>query len=172
MRSSSTYRHSLRVGSTAAALARALGLTDDEVSVVHRAGLLHDIGKAAIPTRILGFRGRPSDEDVVALRLHVTIGEEVLAALPALATAATMVGATHERFDGKGYPNRTTGRAIPLGARIISVADVFDAMTGVRPYRAPLTPAEANRELAGVAGTQLDPDVVGAWIRMTETRPC
>jgi putative nucleotidyltransferase with HDIG domain len=172
MRSASTYRHSLRVGRTAASLAGALGLPAEEVSVIRSAGLLHDIGKAAIPTRILGFRGRPSDEDVVALRLHVTIGQEVLDAVPAFAAAATMVGATHERFDGKGYPNRTSGTAIPLGARIISVSDVFDAMTAVRPYRAPLTPTEANRELARVAGTQLDPDVVDAWIRMTETRPC
>jgi len=172
MRSASTYRHSLRVGRTAASLACALGVEADQIDVIGRAALLHDIGKAAVPTRILGFRGRPSDEEVVALRLHVTIGREVLAAMPALATAATIVGATHERFDGKGYPDRTSGTAIPLGARIISVADVFDAMTAVRPYRAPLTQKEANRELARVAGTQLDPDVVDGWIRMTETRPC
>ena len=125
-----------------------------------------------MPPRILGFRGRPSGDDVLALRLHVTMGEEVLAAVPPLATAAVMVGATHERFDGAGSPTGLSGTDIPVGARIISVADVYDAMTSIRPYRTPFTHIEANRELARVAGTQLDPDVVRAWIRMTETRPC
>ena len=172
MRSSDTYQHSLRVGRNSASLARALDLTLDEVSVIHHAALLHDIGKAAVPPRILSFRGRPSDEEVLALQLHVTVGEEVLSAMPDLAAGAPIVGATHERFDGAGYPNRLSGTDIPLGARIISVADVYDAMTSIRPYRRPLTQLEANRELARVAGTQLDPDVVHAWVRMTESRPC
>lgn len=172
MRSSDTYQHSLRVGRNSASLARALNLPFDEVSVIHHAALLHDIGKAAVPPRILAFRGRPSDEEVLALQLHVTVGEEVLATIPELAGAAPIVGATHERLDGSGYPNRLTDTDIPLGARIISVADVYDAMTSIRPYRRPLTHREANRELARVAGTQLDPDVVHAWVRMTETLPC
>jgi putative nucleotidyltransferase with HDIG domain len=172
MRSSDTYQHSLRVGRNSASLARALALPLNQVAVIGRAALLHDIGKAAVPPRILAFRGRPSDEEVLALQLHVTVGEEVLAAVPDLAAAAPVVGATHERFDGAGYPNRLSGTDIPLGARIISVADVYDAMTSIRPYRRPLTHLEANRELARVAGTQLDPDVVHAWIRMTEILPC
>ena len=172
MRSADTYQHSLRVGRNSTSLARALDLSNNEVSVIRHAALLHDIGKAAVPPRILGFRGRPPDEEVLALQLHVTVGEEVLSAVPELALAAPIVGATHERFDGAGYPNRLSGTDIPLGARIISVADVYDAMTSIRPYRRPLTHLEANRELARVAGTQLDPAVVHAWIRMTETRPC
>ena len=172
MRSPDTYQHSLRVGLNAASLARALDLPPDQIPTVRRAALLHDIGKAAVPPRILRFHGRPSEDEVLALRLHVGIGEEILAAVPALAGVALIVGATHERFDGAGYPNRLSGTDIPLWARIISVADVYDAMTSVRPYQRSLSHAEANRELARVAGTQLDPDVVRAWIRMTEMRPC
>ena len=172
MRSADTYQHSLRVGLNAASLARALDLPPDQIPTVRRAALLHDIGKAAVPPRILRFHGRPSEDEVLALRLHVGIGEEILAAVPALASVALIVGATHERFDGAGYPNRLSGTDIPLWARIISVADVYDAMTSVRPYQRSLSHADANRELARVAGTQLDPDVVRAWIRMTEMRPC
>ena len=172
MRSADTYQHSLRVGLSSASLARALGVAADQIPVIRRAALLHDTGKSAVPSRILAFRGRPSKDEVLALRLHVTIGAEVLAAVPGMATAAEIVAATHERFDGTGYPHRLRGADIPLGARIISVADVYDAMTSIRPYRTPLAPAAAKRELARVAGTQLDPDVVHAWIRMTETRPC
>ena len=172
MRSPDTYQHSLRVGLHSASLARALGVPPAQISIVRRAGLLHDIGKAAVPTRILRFRGRPAEDEVLALRLHAGIGEEILAAVPALASVALVVGATHERVDGAGYPNRLRGTDIPLWSRIISVADVYDAMTSVRPYQQPLAPAAANRELARVAGTQLDPEVVQAWISMTETRPC
>ena len=171
-RSPDTYQHALRVGTTSAALARALGVALDQIPDIRRAALLHDIGKAAVPARILGLRGRPSEDEVLALRLHVTIGEEVLATVPALGTIAMMVGATHERLDGGGYPHGLSGADIPLGSRIIAVADVYDAMTSIRPYRSPLTHDEANRDLARVAGTQLDPDVVTAWIRLTGARPC
>jgi HD-GYP domain-containing protein (c-di-GMP phosphodiesterase class II) len=153
-------------------LGRALGVPLDQIPDIRRAALLHDIGKVAVPARILNSRTRPTEDEVLALRLHVTIGEEVLTGVPRLATSAVLVGATHENYDGTGYPSRLRGESIPFGSRIIAVADVYDAMTSIRPYREPLTHDEANTELMRVAGTQLDPDVVRAWTRMTESRPC
>jgi putative two-component system response regulator len=171
-RSLETYEHALRVARSATALARALGVPLEQIPDIRRAALLHDIGKVAVPARILCSRTRPSEDEVLALRLHVTIGEEVLASVPRLATAAVLVGATHEYYDGRGYPSRLRGESIPFGSRIIAVADVYDAMTSIRPYRDPLTHDEANTELVRVSGTQLDPDIVRGWTRMTESRAC
>jgi putative two-component system response regulator len=171
-RSVETYEHALRVARGATSLARALRVPLDQIPHIRRAALLHDIGKVAVPSRILSSRTRPTDDEVLALRLHVTIGEEVLTSVPRLATAGLLVGATHEYYDGRGYPSRLRGDAIPFGSRIIAVADVYDAMTSIRPYRDPLTHDEANAELIRVAGTQLDPDIVRGWIRMTGRRAC
>jgi putative two-component system response regulator len=171
-RSLETYEHALRVARSATALARTLGVPLDQIPDIRRAALLHDIGKVAVPARILNSRTRPSEDEVLALRLHVTIGEEVLASVPRLATAAVLVGATHEFYDGRGYPSRLRGESIPFGSRIIAVADVYDAMTSIRPYRDPLTHDEANIELMRVAGTQLDPDIVRAWTGIRESRAC
>jgi putative two-component system response regulator len=171
-RSCETYEHALRVARMATRLARVLRMPLDQIPDIRRAALLHDIGKVAVPARILNSRTRPTEDEVLALRLHVTIGEEVLATVPRLATTGVLVGATHEYYDGRGYPSRLRGGAIPLGSRIIAVADVYDAMTSIRPYRDPLTHDEANAELLRVAGSQLDPDVVRGWIGMTESRAC
>ncbi len=171
-RSVETYEHALRVSRAASALARAMRVPFDQIPDVRRAALLHDIGKLAVPARILTSRTRPTDDEILALRLHVTIGEEVLTSVDGLQTAGVLVGATHEFFDGRGYPSRLRGADIPFGSRIIAVADVYDAMTSIRPYRDPLTHDEANAELTRVAGTQLDPEVVRGWIRMTESRAC
>jgi putative nucleotidyltransferase with HDIG domain len=171
-RSAETYDHALRVARAASVLARAMRVPFEQIVDVRRAALLHDIGKIAVPSRILNSRTRPGDDEILALRLHVTIGEEVLTSVAGLETAGVLVGATHEFFDGRGYPSRLCGADIPLGSRIIAVADVYDAMTSIRPYRDPLTHDEANAELTRVSGTQLDPEVVRGWIRMTESRAC
>ena len=171
-RSRETYEHALRVTRMATRLARALHVPLEHIPDIRRAALLHDIGKVAVPSRILNSRTRPTEDDVFALRLHVTIGEEILSTVPRLATAGVLVAATHEHYDGRGYPSRLRGGAIPFGSRIIAVADVYDAMTSIRPYRDPLTHEEANAELLRVAGSQLDPDVVRGWIGMTESRAC
>ena len=96
----------------------------------------------------------------------------MLATVPALEPIAGIVGATHEKYDGTGYPGRLKGDSIPLAARIITVADAYDAMTSVRCYSDPVSHDEANAELVRSAGTQFDPDVVRAWLQMTELRRC
>jgi putative two-component system response regulator len=168
LRSPDTFEHAQRVASATAALASELGVPVEHITEIRRAALLHDIGKVAIPSRLLDSSDRLSDDEIGVLRMHVSIGAEVLHTVPALDYVAEIVGATHERVDGTGYPNRTRGLDVPFGARIIAVADVYDALTSIRPYRDPLTHDEANLELARVAGSQLDPDVVRAWIRMTD----
>jgi putative two-component system response regulator len=102
----------------------------------------------------------------------VTIGADILRAIPGLASAAPIVLATHERMDGHGYPAALVGDAIPLAARIIAVADVYDALTGVRPYREPVSRDQANAELVRASGRHLDPVVVRAWLGLTEDVRC
>jgi two-component system, cell cycle response regulator len=147
----------------AAATATALGLSADEVENVRHASELHDVGKVAIPDAILGKPGPLTDEEWSFVRRHTVIGERIILAAPALMRVATLVRASHERWDGAGYPDGLTGEAIPVGARIVAVADAFAAMIAGRPYRQARTPEEALDELRRVAGTQFDPAVVDAW---------
>lgn len=164
-----TYDHAWRVAESTAALARTMGLSAVEVRELRCAALFHDIGKIAIPPRVLDRSGPLTDDEIAILRLHVTIGAELLAGIPTLAAVAPVVVATHERYNGTGYPLGLAGAGIPLGARIIAVADAHDAMTARRPYGAPLSRADANRELARCAGTHFDPQVVQAWMAMSDT---
>lgn len=164
MRSPETYDHARRVAESTAALGRTMGLSAEDLRDLLGAALFHDIGKIAIPSRVLGRSGPLSDDEIAVLRLHVTIGAELLARIPSLAAAAPVVAATHERYDGKGYPLGLAGANIPLGARIIAVGDAYDAMTARRPYGTPLSRAEAIGELARCSGTHFDPDVVQAWM--------
>jgi len=113
-----------------------------------------------------------TDEELKVVQRHVTIGAELLAEIPTLTGVAPLVAATHERYDGDGYPTGLFGDAIPLGARIIAVADVYDALTGRRPYNDPMSHDDANAELVRSAGSHLDPDVVRGWMQMVEDRQC
>jgi putative nucleotidyltransferase with HDIG domain len=171
-RTPDTHDHSQRVASTAVTLGRRLGLPEDEVEGLQRAALLHDIGKIAMPSRLLSDATSLSETDIAILRQHVTIGADILRAIPVLASAAPIVAATHERMDGHGYPAALVGDAIPLAARIIAVADVYDALTGVRPYREPVSRDQANAELVRASGRHLDPVVVRAWLGLTEDVRC
>jgi diguanylate cyclase (GGDEF)-like protein len=144
-------------------VARQLGLAPHLVEQVHDAAQLHDIGKIAIPDAILNKPGPLDDEEWTFMRRHTVIGERIVSAAPALAEVALLVRSSHERYDGGGYPDRLGGETIPIGARIISVCDAFDAMTAERPYRAALTPQDALAELRRCAGTQFDPRVVEAF---------
>ena len=131
---------------------------------VRRAAELHDIGKVAIPASILTKPGSLTAEEWDFIRRHTVIGERILAVVPALADVAGIVRASHERWDGNGYPDRIAGREIPLAARIVAVADSYCAMTENRPY-AQARPAEsAIAELRSCAGTQFDPRVVAAFL--------
>jgi two-component system cell cycle response regulator len=147
----------------AAATAEALELTPDEIEHVRHASELHDVGKVAIPDAILGKPGPLTDEEWSFVRRHPIIGERIILAAPALARVASLVRSSHERWDGAGYPDALAGEQIPLGARIVAVADAFAAMTAGRPYRAARSPEEALAELRREAGTQFDPAVVDAW---------
>jgi putative two-component system response regulator len=171
-RSPETYDHVNRVARSSAALARSMRLAPIEIRGVRAAALLHDIGKIAIPARLLVQTGPLSDEEIAALRSHVTIGAEMLAAIPTLAAVAPLVLGTHEKFDGTGYPAGVAGVEIPLGARIIAVADVYDALTVQRPYHDPVSHDEANAELVRSSGSHLDPDVVRSWMAMVEALRC
>jgi putative nucleotidyltransferase with HDIG domain len=171
-RSPDTYDHAHRVARSASALARSMRLAPAEIRDVRSAALLHDIGKVAIPPRLLGQTGPLSGDEIACLRRHVEVGAEVLAEIPTLAPIAPIVAATHERFDGGGYPSGLAGVDIPLGARIIAVADVYDALTAQRPYSEPIAHDEANTELVRSSGSHLDPDVVRFWMEMIEALRC
>ena len=167
-----TYTHAQRVASCSVALARAMKLPDAEVRLIRRAAWLHDIGKLVVPMRLLRHRGRLQREEIAALRMHVTLGADLVASIPALADAAPMIVATHERYDGSGYPHRLSGDDIPVGARIIAVADCYDAMVNRRPYCEPITREDAHNEMVRCSGSHFDPEVVREWVAMIGTAGC
>ena len=163
--------HSKTVCEFALATALRLGLGDDEFEAIRHAAPLHDIGKMAIPDSILDKPGPLSENEWQLIRQHTIIGERILSAAPALQPAARLVRSSHERVDGTGYPDRLHGDEIPLAARIIAVADAFDAMTAPRPYKPTLTIREALAELERCAGSQFDPEVTAAFqTAVTEPR--
>jgi len=153
-------RHLDGVARLASAFGRALGLDGEELDVLVRAAELHDIGKIAIPDEILHKPDSLSDEEWALMRKHTLVGQRVLDAAPALGPVAALVRSTHERWDGSGYPDGLSGRDIPQGSRAILICDAYDAMIEGRPYRAPLSSAQALEELRRGAGTQFDPDLV------------
>jgi two-component system cell cycle response regulator len=148
------------VSELAAAVAERLGIHGDELAQIRYAATLHDIGKVAIPDAIISKPARLNDEEWGFIRRHTLIGERILGAAPALRSAAALVRASHEAWDGTGYPDALAEAEIPLGARIIAVCDAFDAMIANRPYSPPLTIDEARAELRRCAGSQFDPSVV------------
>jgi two-component system, cell cycle response regulator len=156
------------VSALAEATARALGLSGQDLEDVRRAAELHDIGKVGIPDQILRKPAALDEQEWAFMRRHTIIGERILHAAPALRTAAKYVRSSHERWDGGGYPDGLAGEAIPLGARIVSVCDAFDAMVSDRPYAEARSEAEALEELRACAGTQFDPQIVDAFCALRE----
>jgi diguanylate cyclase (GGDEF)-like protein len=140
-----------------------LSLLSEELDEMVRAAELHDVGKMAIPDEILHKPGPLTDAEWSFVRQHTIIGERILGAAPALLPVAKLVRASHEHFDGSGYPDGLAGEAIPLGARIVAVCDAFDAMTSSRPYRDAMSVEDALAEIHACAGTQFDPAVVEAF---------
>ncbi len=158
-RDDDTGEHIRRVGRRAAELARALGLEPDEVEIIGRAAPLHDVGKIGIHDSILLKPGPLTAAEIEAMRAHTTIGGEILAGsrFPSLRAAEEIARHHHENWDGSGYPAGLAGDAIPLRARIVAVADMFDSLTHERVYKAAWAPQDALREMGGAAGTKLDP---------------
>ena len=157
-----TGSHSNAVGELAAQIAARLGLSSEDIQLVRLAGRLHDLGKLAIPEEILRKPGPLSDSERLVLERHPQIGFRMLQSL-GVEPIATWVLHHHERWDGRGYPDGLAGETIPLGARIVFVADAFDAMTTDRVYGTRISPGEALAELGKCAGTQFDPAVVAAF---------
>lgn len=157
-----TRGHSERVAWLSAALARALGVPEEEVKRIHIAGLVHDVGKIGVPEAVLCKPGRLTDDEFAWIKKHPEIGHRILAGIPQLADILPGVLHHHERFDGKGYPHGLAGHAIPRMARIISVADTFDALSSTRSYRSARPRDVVLAEIAKSAGTQLDPEIAAA----------
>ncbi|HEV8614190.1 MAG TPA: HD-GYP domain-containing protein [Methylomirabilota bacterium] len=164
-----TRGHSERVGALARRIGGALGLPADEIDTVGHAGLLHDIGKIGVPEVVLRKHGPLDADEWTLMRRHPLIGAQIVAPFDFFRAGALAIRHHHERSDGSGYPDGLAGATIPLGARIVAVADVYDALTSDRPYRAALSGETAERHLVGVAGRTLDADVVAAFMGLRRT---
>lgn len=154
--------HSQRVTRYSVAVARAVGLSGQQLDDVRYAAGLHDIGKVAISRRIINKLGRLSQDEFEVMKQHSLLSIRILDKIEGLKEASFLVKHHHERFDGKGYPDGLAGESIPLGARIIAVAEAFDILTSDVPWRDALDQEFALREIEACAGTQFDPVVAQA----------
>jgi putative nucleotidyltransferase with HDIG domain len=157
--------HGERVGRFAGSIARELGIADEQRTLIWQAARFHDIGKLAIPESILNKPSTLTDDERRIVRRHVDIGAEILAQTETLANLAPLVFASHEWFNGGGYPLGLSGGAIPIGSRVIAIADAYDAMTqDRRPYRPRAACESALAELRECAGRQFDPEIVEVFL--------
>jgi len=167
-RDSSTYGHSRRVNTYAVALAERAGLSPGNVSRVSTAAMLHDIGKIGIPDRVLNKKGKVGPDDWEVIRAHSRLGATIIGRIPNLVPCASIILHHHERWDGGGYPEGLKGEEISIEARILAIADSFEAMTSARPYRDSLCVEKAVEELRRCAGAQFDPGLVEVFTGIIE----
>lgn len=165
-----TASHSFRVANFAEQIAKEMGLSYEQIKNISMAGRVHDLGKIAIRDDVLLKPGRLTDSEFKEMKAHPSIGYEILSPLKMYKEVLHFVLYHHERLDGKGYPKGVNVHSIPLGARILTVADSFDAMTTDRPYRKALSQNEAIEELLKNRGTQFDPLVVDAFVQSLENK--
>ncbi len=163
-----TRGHSERVTRNAVAIAREINLSDEEVKLIETAGLLHDIGKIGVKEEILNKPSGLTTEEYDMVKLHPLIATKIVEEIPTLRKIVPLIAHHHERYDGNGYVNGLKGETIPLGARILAVADAFDAMTSVRPYRAAKSLEKAISELKKNSKTQFDPKIVEVFCKLLE----
>jgi HD-GYP domain-containing protein (c-di-GMP phosphodiesterase class II) len=168
LRDSYTGGHSSRVGAYARSIALQLGMQDAQLDNVVMAALMHDIGKVGVPDHVLLKPGKLTDEEFEQIRKHPELGWMALKSIDEFKSASLIVLHHHERMDGHGYPGGLKGTAIPLGSRIIAVADSYDAMTTDRPYRPALTRQRAVDELLSSAESQFDTTVLAAFLDSLE----
>jgi len=163
-----TEQHTDRVTARAVALGARIALPEAALRVLHRGGMLHDVGKIGIPEAILGKPGRLSEDEFAVMRRHPVIGVEICRPLRSrlVTQALPIIRHHHERMDGGGYPDGLAGAAIPLLARIAAISDAYDAMTSDRPYRPGMSPAQALEILLRGAGTQWDHELVAEFMEM------
>jgi diguanylate cyclase (GGDEF)-like protein/putative nucleotidyltransferase with HDIG domain len=162
-----TYGHSKKVSKYATDIAEALGFSEKHIASIRTAGLLHDIGKIGVADQILSKNGPLNDEEWEPIRSHPSIGVSILKHVEGLKDCIAAVQYHHERYDGNGYPSGLKGDNIPIDARILAIADSFDAMTSARPYRnMPRTNAQALEEIQRCSGTQFDPKIVNIFVEI------
>jgi HD-GYP domain-containing protein (c-di-GMP phosphodiesterase class II) len=164
-----TNGHSFRVSWYSVALAQKLGWTEAEVKNLEREALLHDIGKIGVPDAVLNKPGRLTDEEFVIIQSHTTVGGSILSRSDNLLSAAQVALFHHERYDGRGYPEGRSGAEIPVHARVVAIADAYDAMHSDRIYRKGLPHDIIRQELIRGRGTQFDPDFLDAFLALFDS---
>ncbi len=161
-----TRGHSSRVTALAEVVARRLGWSEEKLASLRVGGPLHDIGKLGVSDEVLRKEGRLDDGELAQIREHPKIGARMLLRMAALREAIPYVLYHHERWDGHGYPSGKAGEEIPIEARVLAIADAFDAMTSDRPYRRALSRTEALAEVERCAGTQFDPEIARVFLEL------
>jgi HD-GYP domain-containing protein (c-di-GMP phosphodiesterase class II) len=168
-RVSKSGEHSTKVAYWARSTARKLEMSDDEVDNVYWASMLHDIGKIGISDRVLRKKSVLSEDDWVLIKMHPMIGSNIVSSIDAYPELAPTICYHQEKYDGTGYPTGLSGKSIPLGARILGIADAYQAMTEDRYYRPARTHEEAITELQNVSGRQFDPEVLDVFIEVVSS---